>query len=177
MRSKESFSEIFPSGMVTRRSLSDCSNSSASDVNEDAQDTISVATTSDSEEEETNTKNELVLAEDLNRERPSFGNIAVTNSTDVHFGNKTYYQGPVTIKQFLYANPNASISDVVSDSSGENRLAIKDDDFVLDSVPDNLGKDNPVFISDSSGLKLNNDIDKKIINGSAHHTEQTTKGK
>lgn len=33
----------------------------------------------------------------------AFGNVAITNSSDVHFGNKTYYQGPVTIKQFLYA--------------------------------------------------------------------------
>ncbi|KAF2898069.1 hypothetical protein ILUMI_08112 [Ignelater luminosus] len=162
--------------MVTRRSLSDCSNSSASEVNEDVQDTISIATATDSEEEETNTnKNELVLAEDLNRERPSFGNIAVTNSTDVHFGNKTYYQGPVTIKQFLYANPQVTNSDV-SDSGGEHRLAIKDDNLVLDSVPDNLGKDNPTFIPDASGIKIQNDIDKKIINGSAHHTEETTKG-
>lgn len=33
---------------------------------------------------------------------PAFGNVSITNSTDVHFGNKTYYQGPVTIKQVLY---------------------------------------------------------------------------
>lgn len=38
----------------------------------------------------------------------NFGKIVVQNSSDVHFGNKTFYQGPVTIKQFLYNN---SISD------------------------------------------------------------------
>lgn len=38
----------------------------------------------------------------------TFGNVVVKNSQDVHFGPKTFYQGPVTIKQFLYNN---SISD------------------------------------------------------------------
>jgi len=28
---------------------------------------------------------------------PAFGSIAVVESTNVHFGNKTYYQGPVTV--------------------------------------------------------------------------------
>lgn len=30
----------------------------------------------------------------------AIGSIAVQNSSDITFGNKTYYQGPVTIKQF-----------------------------------------------------------------------------
>lgn len=34
--------------------------------------------------------------------RPTIGSIAVQNSTDITFGNKTFYQGPVTIKQFVY---------------------------------------------------------------------------
>lgn len=33
---------------------------------------------------------------------PKIGSIAVQNSTDITFGNKTFYQGPVTIKQFVY---------------------------------------------------------------------------
>lgn len=33
--------------------------------------------------------------------QPQIGSIAVQNSTDITFGNKTFYQGPVTIKQFL----------------------------------------------------------------------------
>ncbi|XP_067002918.2 peptidoglycan-recognition protein LC isoform X2 [Anabrus simplex] len=45
----------------------------------------------------------LALAVAKKGEVPSFGNIAVNNSTDVHFGNKTFYNGPVTIKQFVYA--------------------------------------------------------------------------
>lgn len=34
--------------------------------------------------------------------RPTIGSIAVQNSSDITFGNKTFYQGPVTIKQFVY---------------------------------------------------------------------------
>lgn len=33
--------------------------------------------------------------------KPNIGSIAVQNSSDITFGNKTFYQGPVTIKQFL----------------------------------------------------------------------------
>lgn len=45
---------------------------------------------------------------------PTFGNIAVTNSTDIQFGNKTYYNGPVTIKQVVYTNgdPEGSAENV-----------------------------------------------------------------
>lgn len=32
----------------------------------------------------------------------NIGSIAVQNSSDITFGNKTFYQGPVTIKQFVY---------------------------------------------------------------------------
>lgn len=34
----------------------------------------------------------------------NIGSIAVQNSSEITFGNKTFYQGPVTIKQFLYDN-------------------------------------------------------------------------
>lgn len=46
----------------------------------------------------------VVFDETPAKDRLAFGNVAITNSSDVHFGNKTYYQGPVTIKQFLYAS-------------------------------------------------------------------------
>lgn len=38
--------------------------------------------------------------------RPNIGSIAVQNSSDITFGNKTFYQGPVTIKQFISDNNN-----------------------------------------------------------------------
>lgn len=37
----------------------------------------------------------------------SFGDVCVKNSTNVHLGNKTFYKGPVTIKQFVYTNPTS----------------------------------------------------------------------
>lgn len=37
-----------------------------------------------------------------NNDVPNIGSIAVQNSSDITFGNKTFYQGPVTIKQFVY---------------------------------------------------------------------------
>lgn len=38
--------------------------------------------------------------------KPNIGSIAVQNSSDITFGNKTFYQGPVTIKQFVYDKNN-----------------------------------------------------------------------
>ncbi|GLH07347.1 Uncharacterized protein GBIM_12823 [Gryllus bimaculatus] len=51
-----------------------------------------------------------------------FENISVCNSSDVHFGNKTFYNGPVTIKQFVYS-PEES-SDCIVLSNDERRSNI-----------------------------------------------------
>ncbi|XP_046414678.1 uncharacterized protein LOC124176887 [Neodiprion fabricii] len=48
-------------------------------------------------------------------EAPSFGDVCVKNSSNVHFGNKTFYNGPVTIKQIVYANPNVAEDGLVED--------------------------------------------------------------
>lgn len=98
------------------------------------------------EEEDKNSCLDIVTTED---QPPSiFGNIVVKNSSEVHFGNKTFYQGPVTIKQFLYNN-----------SSNNSELSIKDNEdkphLVTDGVPnflkinncdncENYNGDNPV---------------------------------
>ncbi|XP_047359704.1 peptidoglycan-recognition protein LE-like isoform X2 [Vespa velutina] len=42
-----------------------------------------------------------------NADPSTFGDICVKNSTNVHLGNKTFYKGPVTIKQFVYTNPTS----------------------------------------------------------------------
>lgn len=34
--------------------------------------------------------------------KPSIDNIVIQNSSDITFGNKTFYRGPVTIKQYVY---------------------------------------------------------------------------
>ncbi|XP_076750760.1 peptidoglycan-recognition protein LC [Xylocopa sonorina] len=43
----------------------------------------------------------------LNVDPTSFGDIRIKNSTNVHLGNKTFYNGPVAIKQFVYTTPTA----------------------------------------------------------------------
>lgn len=40
-----------------------------------------------------------------NADASNFGDVRVKNSSNVHLGNKTFYKGPVTIKQFVYTNP------------------------------------------------------------------------
>lgn len=69
----------------------------------------------------------------------NFGNIVVKNSSEVHFGNKTFYQGPVTIKQFLYNN-----------GSSETNLDIEN------------GQVNPALVTDSA-------FDKKHIENSCNN--------
>ncbi|CAH2229662.1 jg18846 [Pararge aegeria aegeria] len=39
---------------------------------------------------------------------PSFGRVAITNSENVQFGNNTYFNGPVTIKQIKSGVENSS---------------------------------------------------------------------
>lgn len=94
-------------------------------------DTCSVT----SETQKDNNNGALVLkGEDLStsitRPAATFGTVAVTNSTDVHFGNKTYYQGPVTIRQILYAGQQNDVKVIGQDdltvdgviiSNGEKR--------------------------------------------------------
>lgn len=52
-----------------------------------------------------------------NADPSNFGDVCVKNSTNVHLGNKTFYKGPVTIKQFVYTNPT-SIQDTVKAETG-----------------------------------------------------------
>lgn len=69
-----------------------------------------------------------------NADPSNFGDVCVKNSTNVHLGNKTFYKGPVTIKQFVYTNPIA-IQDVgksedshASDVNISNLPTSKNDD-------------------------------------------------
>lgn len=52
--------------------------------------------------------------------RPNIGSIAVQNSSDITFGNKTYYHGPVTIKQFMYDNKKWRPNDSANDNPAYN---------------------------------------------------------
>lgn len=49
------------------------------------------------------TPNGITLPRD---EPPAFGDVTVKHSSNVHLGNKTFYKGPVTIKQIVYSNPD-----------------------------------------------------------------------
>lgn len=51
---------------------------------------------------------------------PSIGNVAIQNSTDITFGNKTYYQGPVTIKQFVIRKDNWKETELSSSPENVN---------------------------------------------------------
>lgn len=62
----------------------------------------------------------------------NIGSIAVQNSSGITFGNNTIYQGPVTIKQFLY---------------DQNKWKAAEH-----------GSDNPAFTSDIYADRLNNGI-------------------
>lgn len=50
--------------------------------------------------------------------QPQIGSIAVQNSSDITFGNKTFYQGPVTIKQFLLEKNQWRATDNGADNRG-----------------------------------------------------------
>lgn len=41
------------------------------------------------------------IGSNAHQQRPHIGSIALQNSTDITFGDKTFYQGPVTVKQFF----------------------------------------------------------------------------
>uniref|UniRef100_A0AAR5PRB0 Peptidoglycan recognition protein family domain-containing protein n=1 Tax=Dendroctonus ponderosae TaxID=77166 RepID=A0AAR5PRB0_DENPD len=66
---------------------------------------------------------------------PSYGEVSIENSNDVHIGNKNFYNGPVKIKQIVYANGNPALvnsSDKAKDNlgfemdSGHSAAEVKD---------------------------------------------------
>lgn len=110
-----------------------------------SEDTASTAS-KESFEEECPSENGMEIAVP-DQSLGNFGNVVVKNSTDVQFGNNTYYQGPVVIKQFMYNgtdDPKLSIED------GTNNLAYSDD--------------NNIKINDSECVKTDQIYTKKIPN-------------
>jgi len=61
-----------------------------------------------------------LAAKNSSESRPNFGNIVVNSSSDVHFGNKTFYNGPVTIRQVVYTTRDGGVDDQRSEVDGEN---------------------------------------------------------
>lgn len=97
------------------------------EIEDESDDNSSYATSKSEDEDENDDKGAIALSDDNDNNNPKFGNICVSNSSEVHFGNKTFYQGPVTIKQFVYANNSALECDGVNNG----KLAINDDSPVI----------------------------------------------
>ena len=79
-----------------------------------------------------------LAAKNSSESRPSFGNIVVKSSTDVHFGNKTFYNGPVTIKQFVYTTRDGGVDGQRSEADGDNVDTQVDVVEGLDHVPSGM---------------------------------------
>lgn len=96
-----------------------------------------------------------------NADPSNFGDVCVKNSTNVHLGNKTFYKGPVTIKQFVYTNPT-SIQDEgsrVSDANSSDTSANKSDGATgrpILSQNTELNKGNSRSLIDCSGFLFEN---------------------
>lgn len=74
-----------------------------------------------------------------NAEPSNFGDVCVKNSTNVHLGNKTFYKGPVTIKQFVYTNPIPIQDESKLDTSRDANISD------LSTSKDNETPNGPIF--------------------------------
>lgn len=81
----------------------------------------------------------------------NFGNIVVKNSSEVQFGNNTYYQGPVVIKQFMYNN-----------GADDPKLCVEDG---VANLTYSVSDDNDIKVNDSECVKIEQDYNKKTPNG------------
>lgn len=89
---------------------------------------------------------------------PYFKSVSVVNSNDVHFGNKTVYKGPVTIKQIVYPGGEIVTSECISD------LEENPENFGIKS-PKN-GIYNPAFVKSEKDLPktatVNDDVPEHV---------------
>lgn len=85
--------------------------------------------------------------------RPHIGSIALQNSTDITFGDKTFYQGPVTVKQFFLEKDQWRRKESNTTTAGSSHAG---------TVPTTrAGADNAAFVSstddDDGGEKRRRD--------------------
>ncbi|XP_074042795.1 peptidoglycan-recognition protein LC isoform X2 [Leptinotarsa decemlineata] len=92
---------------LSRPSYSGSDNEVTNDVEDYQVDTYS--TSSCQELEDDDIEGTIAIPQ---QDLPHFGSVSVVNSNDVHFGNKTVYKGPVTIKQFVYPNGDITSEDL-----------------------------------------------------------------
>lgn len=76
--------------------------------------------------------------------KPQIGSIAVQNSSDITFGNKTFYQGPVTIKQFLLENDKWKLRPESGSTNG-GYDQFDGDDITSDATNDSTKKGSITF--------------------------------
>lgn len=117
--------------------------------------------------EDEDTPREIVLQ--TKPKLPYFNSVSVVNSNDVHFGNKTVYKGPVTIKQFVYPNGEV-ISESVSDSK-------ETDEENFDLKNSKNGVCNPTFVKHENEQEKNTcDKDSRSRSNSFTLFQQINKG-
>lgn len=110
--------------MVVQQRLSEEPENTEKD-DEMSEDSDDVSSTTSQDEDDKKSCLDVVET----NEQSSFGNIVVKNSSEVHFGNKTFYQGPVTIKQFMYNAPTTNDS-VLSISNGSDNPQFVNDEVL-----------------------------------------------
>lgn len=86
-----------------------------------------------------------------NADPSNFGDVCVKNSTNVHLGNKTFYKGPVTIKQFVYTNPTPVQDADKLESSRVSDVNISD----LPTSKDDGASNRPIFPQNTELIKGN----------------------
>lgn len=67
------------------------------------------------------------IADELLSATPVISNVAVANSENVHFGNNTYFSGPVVIKQLIQSNTDLEISAYTKTKYEDNNAPINSD--------------------------------------------------
>ncbi|XP_031825983.2 peptidoglycan-recognition protein LC isoform X1 [Nomia melanderi] len=110
VQSPKDITAVIPRASSLASSSTQCSEIENYDEEEEETDTdegdwipdLSVPAVLQHHQQVTTADGNLVLP---NADTSNFGDVRVKNSTNVHLGNKTFYKGPVTIKQFVYTNP------------------------------------------------------------------------
>ncbi|GLV32198.1 Peptidoglycan recognition protein LE [Carabus blaptoides fortunei] len=145
------------SGMVIEERLSEEPNKTTDeDVHvQEWTDNVSYTSSEEDLNDECQTEEGLEIASPDDTCAGTFGNVVVKNSSDVQFGNNTYYHGPVTIKQFVYKG--AQDGQLSIENGGKYNSGFQDE-CVIDSPSDCIKSDKNVddVISNTNNISSNN---------------------
>lgn len=73
--------------------------------------------------------------------RPNIGSIALQNSSDITFGDKTFYQGPVTVKQFFLEKDRWRTVDAAAGADGGTAAGCENGGFVPSELDEKKARD------------------------------------